>query len=119
MQYAFIEDYCLNDDDVSNGYLEVYGGGASLGFRLDSFKFVDYECAELFLHCEVSLKFWFLIKTIICVRYRFALVVNATTCSAHQTTQFVGDVMLILFQRHSIQAESMFVNKMVTLWNPR
>ena len=64
MQYAFIEDYCLNDDDVSNGYLEEYGGGASLGFRLDSFKFVDYECAELFLHCEVRiarkyLKVWF------------------------------------------------------------
>ena len=54
VQYTFIEDYCLNDDDVSNGYLEEYGGGASLGFRLDSFKFVDYECAELFLHCEVS-----------------------------------------------------------------
>lgn len=53
--YSFIEDYCPNSDDLDNDYLEIYGSQGSWGFRLASFKFVNHSCAELYLHCEVTI----------------------------------------------------------------
>ena len=55
VNYVFIDDYCLNSDDVDNDYLELYGSQGSWGFRLASFKFTHDPCAELYLHCEVSI----------------------------------------------------------------
>ena len=58
VQYVFIDEYCGNKDEITDGSLEIYSNGISetSDFRINSFAFVSDVAstdASVYMHCEV------------------------------------------------------------------
>ena len=59
VQYVFIDNFCGNEDELSEGSLEVFSNGDSQSgeFKINSFAFVSDAStsgASVYMHCEVS-----------------------------------------------------------------